>query len=119
MDFSDTQKIADRLMSATARLQKMVPEVAHARQVKSFLSDIRKNLLAKYVVSSLKGGESSAAAEAIGRADPQFQRELGALQEQYVAAEEVLAQWDAENASYEAARSLLSYSRETLRTMPE
>lgn len=116
-DFTDSEKIARRMMEATAMLHKLAPKVAQSRTIKEFVGDLKKNLLAKYVVRSLKAGESATAAEAIGRADPDFQRELAALQEQHGAAESTLSSWTAEQCSYEAARSLLSFSKATLQEL--
>ncbi len=118
-DFSDAHIAAKRLAAATARLQGMVKDVSHGRQVKEFIGDMKKNLMAKYVVRALKAGEGIGAAEATARADHMFQEELELLQAQYEAAEHAITSWQAEMASYEASRSLLSFNRETLRQLPE
>lgn len=110
-DFTDSKKMAERLIESTRRLQKMAVEVGHAKQVKDFIGDMRKNLLAKYVVRALKAGKTAVAAEAHGRADPEFQRELEALATQDGAAETVIASWQAEQSAFDAARSLLSLQK--------
>lgn len=116
-DFTDTHKMAERLTDATRKLQQMSDDVGHARQVKEFVSDLKKNLLAKYVVRALKAGESATAAEAIGRADTEFQRELEALAAQAEASEKVIAKWQATQCTFDAARSLLSFSKAALQEL--
>lgn len=118
-DASTAEAVAKRLQTATANLHRMANDVGHARQVKEFIGDMKKNLLAKYVVRSLKAGETSTAAESIGRADSEFQRELGALQSAYEASEQTIAKWQSEQASFEAARSLLSFEKETMHALTE
>src|SRR5580765_7833098 len=70
-DHSDVIGIQKRLRSASAELNNptSVSLYAQARQVISYDSDRRKNLLAKYTVKYLKQGESATAAEAMARAD--------------------------------------------------
>lgn len=118
-DSSTAEAVAERLKTATANLHRMANDVGHARQVKEFITDMKRNLLAKYVVKALKGGETATAAESIGRADPEFQRELGALAEQHGAAEKTIALWKAETCSFDAARSLLAMQRETINRLTE
>jgi hypothetical protein len=90
-----------------------------AKQVRDYDSDRRKSLLARHIVKHLKTGESATAAEAYGRADPAYHVELEALAEQREAAEKTIAESDAEYASFEACRSLLSMQKETLKTFQE
>jgi len=116
-DDSVIAQIEKRLKSATGRLHQLAAAVGHAKQVREFAGDRKKNLLAKYVVRALKAGETSTAAETIGRADPSYQSDLEALASDSEQAETVIAQWSAEMASFEAARSLLSMQKESLRLL--
>lgn len=116
-DFSEHQKLAARLIKATQRLGELAPQVGGAKAVKEFASDQRKNLLARYMVKHLKGGESAAAAECYARADEGFGRDLGALMEGFEAAEKVIATYNAEDAAFNATRSLLSMQREVMRNL--
>ncbi len=118
-DFSDSNEIAARMQSATGTLHKLAPNVGAARQCREYDSDRRKRLLAKYVAPLLKTGESATAAEHLARSNVSYGEELEKLAEQYASAEKIIAQNQAELCSFEAARSLLSFSRETLRNIPE
>lgn len=118
-DFTDSTEVATRLKLATQRLHELAPHVGVAKQVREFDGDRRKNLLAKYAVKHLKNGESASASDAYARADASYVEELNKLAEQYRDAEHTLARWTAEQCSYEAARSLLSFSKQILGSMPE
>jgi hypothetical protein len=116
-DQSEIAMIEQRLKGATGRLHQLAAAVGHAKQIREFESDRRKNLLAKYVVKHLKAGESATAAEAYGRSEEAFQTELEALAVDFEVAETTLAKWQAELCSFEASRSLLSLHKETLKTL--
>ena len=118
-DSSEIDKIEWRLKSCSKRLHDLAPHVGGAKQVREFNTDRRKNLLARFTIKALKGGGSYAAAETEGRADPIYGVELEKLAEQYEDAEKTIATWDAEHASFEACRSLLSMAKENLKVMPE
>lgn len=116
-DFSDIRAIERRIIETVAALQALVPSLAESRQVKEFMPDMKKNLLARYM-SPLEG-KSAASAEVEARADEGYIHDFAALTEQYTAAEATIAKWQALMARLDAARSLLAVSRETLRQMPE
>lgn len=116
-DQSEIGQIEQRLKSSTKRLHLLAAQVGHAKQIREFTGDRKKNLLAKYVVRALKAGESATAAETIGRSDLTFQSELEAIARDLEASETTIAEWTAEQASFEAARSLLSMQKETLKTL--
>lgn len=116
-DNHDIGQIEQRMKLCTKRLHSLAPQVGAAKQIRQYDTDRRKNLLSKYVVKSLKAGESATAAEAHGRADTAYQAELEALSEQYTGAEKVIAEWDSEFASFEAARSLLSMAKESMKVL--
>ncbi len=116
-DNREIVQVEERLRSCSLRLHKLAPMVGSAKQIRNYDGDRRKNLLAKYVVRALKEGHSATAAEAYGRSDEGYQVALEAISSQYEQAEKTIAEWDAEQASFEAARSLLSMAKETLKTM--
>lgn len=116
-DHTDSQAVAGRLKLASKRIHDLANEVGHARQCKEFLSDMKRNLLAKYMLGPIKSDESAAAAEVIARSNPEFQAELAQLAEQYEAAEKVIARWQAEQVAWDSARSLLSFEKETMREL--
>ena len=113
MDHLDAEKITLRMAGCTKRLQDMAESVGLSRQVRDFASERRKNLLAKYCPV----GESAAKAEISARKDPEYLAELDKLAEQSRDAEITITRWDAEKASFEACRSLLSFNRESLRQL--
>lgn len=116
-DHSDIMLIEKRLENAIREIRNMTALVGHAKQVRDYDSDRRKTLLAKCMLPYLKGGASAAAAEVDGRADPMYQAELDSLAQQREDAERAIAKWDAAFCTYEAARSLLSMAKETIRTI--
>ncbi len=114
MDFTESSEVAARMQRATKRLHEMAPMVGVAKQVREYDSDRRKNLIAKYQIAHLKKGEGVSASEALARADESYQAELLELGSQLADAEKTIAQWNAEQASFEASRSLLSFSKATM-----
>lgn len=113
-DHSTIQQIEARMRSCTKRLQDMVPQVGAARQIKEFSSDRRKMALSMAMMPFLKDGDSATAAEANARASAPYGIAMDAMEEQYRTAETTLAQWTAEQASFEAARSLLSMQKQVM-----
>src|SRR5690242_2762438 len=71
-DFSDTDKIAQRLTSSTKKLHDMASAVGSAKQVREFVGELRRNALSAEVVKFLKEGDSSAAAEHKARASEAY-----------------------------------------------
>jgi len=116
-DNHDISQVESRLKDATRRLHQLSPQVGAAKQIRQYDTDRRKNLLSKYVVRALKEGHSATAAEAHGRSDQSYQTELEGLSKQYEGAERTIAEWDSEFASFEAARSLLSMAKESIRVL--
>ncbi len=117
-DFTDTARAEERLRAAANKLHELVPAVAKARQIKEFAGDRRKMLLASYVAPLLIDGKTGvAAAEHIARANLEYQLEFKTHSQHYEDACATIAEWEATQATYDAARSLLSFSKEHLRTM--
>ncbi len=118
-DNHDISAVETRLKDATRRLHQLAPQVGAAKQVKEFSSDQRKNLLARYMLPAIKNGESAASAEVYARSNEAYRAEMEELKTSLASSEVVLAQWTAENCSFEAARSLLSFLKEQFKAMPE
>ncbi len=118
-DSHDISQVESRLKDATRKLHQLAPQVGSAKQVKEFSSDQRKNLLARYMLPAIKNGESAASSEVYARSNEAYRAEMEELKTSLASAEVVLAQWTAENASFEAARSLLSFLKEQFRSLPE
>ena len=120
-DHSEAKQAQKRLVEAANALQRLVPQVAVSRQIKEFASDRRKNLLARWTRNAICGDKTLSAtmAEAIARANPQFQVEFEQQEKDYREAELSLAKWEATKATFEAARSLNSFNKERLSNIPE
>ena len=114
MDFTETREAAERMDKAAERLRNMSSQMGMAQQVREYDSDRRKNLLATYTVKFLKQDNGVAASEAHARADESYQKRLEDLSVQLEAAYVVIARWNAAQAEFEAARSLLSLSKATM-----
>lgn len=115
-DNSEIAKIEYRLKGCIKRLHELAPMLGQAKQVRDYDSDRRKNLLAKYVVKHLKLGESATAADQYARAEDAYVAQLDVLSQQREAAEKTIAENDAEYASFEACRSLMSMAKESIKT---
>jgi hypothetical protein len=117
----DVIAIQKRLKAASGELNNpaSISLYAQARQVISYDSDRRKNLLAKYTVKYLKQDNSAAAAEAMARADEAYRKEFDAQAEELQTAEGIVAKRKGTETSWESARSLLSFQREGFKHMPE
>jgi hypothetical protein len=116
-DNDEINVVKRRLEEARNTLHRLAPLVGAAKQVREYDSDRRKNVLAKYIVPFLKTEKGVAASEAYARANDSFQAEIEALAAQREASEKTIAQYEAAFASFEAARSLLSMEKETLRAI--
>ena len=116
-DKSDQDMIQKRIMEATQKLNKMAPLVGAARQVIEFASDMRKNCLAKEHSRFIKEGESASGAEAFARSSHVYLNEFKIIEERIADAYRVKAEWEATMASFEAGRSLLAMTRETMKTL--
>ena len=111
IDGSDILEIERQLCACVEDLRRRTSAYATSLQIREFISDNKKNLLARYVVPRLKAGDSAAAAEHHARANPEYQAELDTMGEQYQRAESHVASWRAAMARFEATRSLLSSAR--------
>lgn len=120
-DYTDGINAEKSLRAANNKLHELAPQVAIARQVKEFSSDRRKALLARYAIQNLTGGDGKSAgvtmAETMARANINYCEELGQLERQFRDAEAVIAKWQATQATFEAARSLISLNKEIVRNM--
>ena len=110
-DHTQSLEIAGRLRDAVQALHNLADKVGEARQVREFASERRKNLLAKFLTTYLNLDQSYSKAESLARVHPDYLEGLRELEEQQLIAEKLIAKYDAEKCRYEAARSLLSFSR--------
>lgn len=110
-DHTESLEIAGRLRESVQSLHNLADKAGEARQVREFSSDRRKNLLAKFMYPFLRNGDSAAKAECAARTQEGFLSEMKQLEDQHLEAEKILAKVDAEKCRYEAARSLLSFSK--------
>lgn len=111
MDAHDILELERRMTQAAEELHRNCSAVAMSRQVLEFVSDQRKNTLAKYAAPLLKAGESAAAADTLARSESGYLSEFKDLQEQVTKAYGHIAKWDALHCKFEAARSALSLAR--------
>jgi hypothetical protein len=96
------------MKEAARKMQLMASEVGMARTVERFDKDRRKDLLARYVVTRLRAGDSAAAAEQYARADEQYQAQLKGLSDVLEMAHTTLTLFDVEKCAWETCRSLLA-----------
>lgn len=112
-DANDLYKLSRDLERFAIQLEDIGPELAKARTVRDFDGDRRKNLLAEFV-SPLLADNSATAAEAIARANPEYQTRFKALSQDLMAAYVVIARESGLQARFEAARSILSVTKAQL-----
>ena len=117
IDNNTIEQIQERMDTALKRIHGSIAMVAIARQVKEFNSDMRKKALAISMHRYIERGESMAGAEALARATPEYNDNIKQLAEEYTNACRVIAESDANYATFEATRSLLAMSRESLKTL--
>ena len=116
MTNEEIKKTQDRFRAVANTIHNMTSAVAEARQVKEFISDQRKNVLAKHTLQFL-ADNSAAAAETLARSSDGFIKDFAQLETSYRDAEKILADWSALQVKFEALRSLLSMEKETLRNL--
>ncbi len=110
-DIPEIVEIHRRLDAARAYLRDNADQYGEAKQVKEFSSDRRKQALARHKRPFIAQGDSDAVADTKGRALDAYAIELDKLAEQHKAAEQIIAKYEAASVSFDAARSLLSYSK--------
>lgn len=113
-DFTDCLALQKQLQTAVNALNGMTAQVASARHVREYDSDRRKRVLAIAAMPFLKAGGSSASADTEARVSQNYADAMKQLGNELVAAEKVLADWDAKRIQIEIARSLLSLSKATM-----
>ena len=96
-------------------MNELAPRMGAAKQVREFSGDRRKQILAMEMVKGLKADMTVSAAEAFARASAEYAHEINDQAQQLADAETVIAEWSALEASFEAARSLLSMAKSTLK----
>ncbi len=117
-DHTTTYEIQKRMMDCTRKLHSLAGPVGAARQIRAFNTRQQEAALSLGVVKAMKeGADSVAQAERIAQASPDYIRRMAGLEVQLADAEKTIAEWTATMCSYEAARSLLSFNKETLKTL--
>ncbi len=116
-DYEDSQALVRRMAQCTVKLHELSGPVGKARQIKEFSSDMRKNALAAEMIKAVRAGKSGVVAETEARASESYKKTLDVLADQYADAEKTLAEWTATQARFDAARSLLSFNKETIRNL--
>lgn len=111
----EIRDIQKKMQECITRMRTLAPLVGAARQIKEFSSDQRKNALAAAQVEFIKRGESVSAAENLARSSPTYLQHFKDLEKAYADACATMAEWEAVFARFEACRSMLAMSRETLR----
>jgi hypothetical protein len=96
---SDTEQVAARLKSASKSLHNMAQRVARALQIREFMPERKKNLLAYHMRGYIEADMSIAKAEALARTRYEYIEELNDLMKQLEAAELVIHQYKPEQAS--------------------
>lgn len=112
-DDEQAQKIITRMQTASKQLNDNAENVGKAKQIREFASERRKNLLALYFDASLPATKG----EMLARKHPEYLQKFELLSNQSEDAEIVIAKDSATRHSFEAARSLLSFNRESLRQL--
>jgi hypothetical protein len=116
-DDKEVKDIQKKMQECIGGMRKLAPLVGAARQVKEFSSDQRKNALAAAQITFIQRGESVAASETLARSSPIYLEKFKGLERMYADACGTIAEWDATFARFEACRSMLAMSRETMRTL--
>jgi hypothetical protein len=96
---SDTGQVAAGLNSASKSLHDMAPRVARAVQVREFMPERKKNLLAYHMREYIEAEMPIDKAEALARTRYEYIEELNDLVKQLETAELVIHQYKAEQAS--------------------
>ncbi len=110
-DFSECMEFQRKLIDSVDKLNRMAGPVSMARHVREYDSDRRKRALAIAAMPLLTAGASSAAADTEARASGPYEAAMKQLSKEFVAAEKVLAEWDATRIQVEVLRSLLSLQK--------
>jgi hypothetical protein len=96
---TDTEQVAAGLNPSSKRLHDIPPQVARAIQVRKFMPERKKNLLAYYMTQYIEVDVPIAKAEALARTRYEYIEELNDLIKLVEAAELVIHQYKAEQAS--------------------
>src|SRR5215469_2735604 len=94
-DYSEMEAAQRRLHNAVKEIRALTVSVGHAKQIREYDSERRRNLVATFMLSHIKDGGSVAAAEVHARANLSYQERLEALASQREACEKTIADWEA------------------------
>lgn len=118
LDHNDSAVLERRMKLAAAKLQALSERVGMAKTVKAYDGDRRKRILSEAVFLALKAGAKSITeAEHVARASDEYGQKLDAQQAQLEAADNVLAQYDAEELAWKTSQSLLAMARENMKQL--
>lgn len=107
LDFNDLSSLTRQLIETSEELSAMSDEVAKAKTIREFSSDLRKRALALATREHIDK-ESAAAADVKGRASVRYGEELEQLNQDLSRAEHTLSRHDALRIRWESLRSCLS-----------
>jgi hypothetical protein len=99
---SDTEQVAAGVKTAKNSLHHMAPRIARAVQLREFMFERKKNLLAYHMRKYIEADMPVAKAEVLARTQYQYVEELNDLMNQFEAAELVIYEYKAEQASCES-----------------
>lgn len=116
-DWSTVEDLQRRMIEAVKAMEQMGPSIGQARQIVEYNNDQKKRCLAIVELPLIKAGASAASAEIEARASPQYESALKQLAKELATAETVRAEYDNLRLQFEAARSLLSLQKESLRQL--
>jgi hypothetical protein len=104
---SDTEQVVARVKAARKRLHDMALRAAQAVQLREFMPERKKNLLAYHMRKYIEADMPIAKAEVLARTQYQYVEELNDLMNQLEAAELVIHQYNAEQASWGSYRIVI------------
>ncbi len=116
-DWSEVQALQERMVESVEEMTRLAGDVAVARQIKDYNSELRKRVLAVAAAPLMKAGSSATAAETEARASDPYRVALDQLAKQLATAEQTLATWEVLRLRWETARSLISLQKEGMRTL--
>lgn len=111
MDAHDLIELEQRMTKGAENISHYEDAVAQSKQIVEFVSEEKKNLLAKFSSVYVRSGQSAAAADTLARSDENYLKEYNELKDRFARAQKHIAHWDALHCIYEAARSAFSASK--------
>lgn len=111
-DYTTAQGLSNALIKQSTVIGSLAEDVGKARTILEYSSDRRKRALALAFADAMKAGAgSAAAAEHAARASTSYRDALDAQERQDNDAEQIVAQWQAEQTKFEALRTACSLAK--------